>query len=67
MKPDMLLALCVGLVTSAVIFGIGALIVFSIPELADNAKYLLPAAIVSVAILAPFIAWRVSPRIRVRL
>lgn len=66
MKPEIMVAVCVGLMTSAVIFGIAALIVFSIPQLADNAKYLLPAVIVSVCILAPFIVWRVSPRIRLR-
>lgn len=64
MKPEMLVAICVGLMTSAIIFGIGAIIILSVPQLADNAKYLLPAIVVSGCILAPFIVWRISPRIR---
>jgi hypothetical protein len=50
--------------TNAVLFGIGTIIVLSIPPLAENARYLLPAIVASSFLLAPFIAWRLTSRLR---
>mgnify|MGYP003636087414 CR=1 FL=1 len=47
----------VALPVNAVLFGAGAITVLSIPALAENAKYLLPAVIV---------AWLLAPRLRVQ-
>jgi hypothetical protein len=51
---------------NAVLFGIGAIAVLSIPALADYAKYLLPAVIVGAIVLTPPIAWKLAPRLRLR-
>lgn len=61
MKPDILRAVCIGVTTNALLLGLGALIILSVPELADNARYLVPALIVSGLLLSPFVAWRVVP------
>lgn len=66
MKPQILMAVFIGFMTTVIVFGIGALIMMSIPQLADNAKFLLPAMIVSGLLLAPFVAWRVTPLVRLR-
>lgn len=64
MSVRLQLAIMVGLMINAVLFGIGAVIVLSIPALNDNAKYLLPVVVVTCFILTPFIAWLMAPRLR---
>lgn len=64
MKPDILRAIWIGATTIVLLLGLGAMLVLSVPQLADNARYLLPALIVSGLLLAPFIAWRIVPLIR---
>ncbi|MNE77800.1 hypothetical protein D3C80_1741500 [compost metagenome] len=66
MSVRLQLAIMVGLMINAVLFGIGAVIVLSIPVLADNAKYFLPVVVVTCFILTPFIAWLMAPRLRLR-
>ncbi|WP_112805024.1 hypothetical protein [Ensifer sp.] len=66
MSVRLQLAIMVGLMINAVLFGIGAVIVLSIPVLADNAKYALPVVVVLCFILTPFIAWVMAPRLRLR-
>jgi hypothetical protein len=66
MKPQMLVAVFIGFMTTVIVFGIGAFIMMSIPQLAENAKFLLPAMIGSGLLLAPFVAWRITPLVRLR-
>jgi len=66
MSTRTFIAMAVGLMVNAVLFGIGAIAVLSIPALADYAKYLLPAVIVGAIVLTPPIAWKLAPRLRLR-
>ncbi|RST87113.1 hypothetical protein EJC49_07355 [Aquibium carbonis] len=51
---------------NAVLFGLGAVTVLSIPALADRAVFLIPAVVVASFALAPFIAGMIAPRMRIR-
>ena len=54
MKTDTFITICVAMMVNAVIFGIGAITVLSVPVFNENAKYLLPAVVVLAFALAPF-------------
>tara|TARA_R110000850_G_scaffold94744_7_gene199510 strand:- start:1755 stop:2033 length:279 start_codon:yes stop_codon:yes gene_type:complete len=56
----------VALPVNAVLFGAGAITVLSIPALAENAKYLLPAVIVAGLLASVPVAWLLAPRLRVQ-
>lgn len=56
----------VSMVVNAVLFGIGAVTVLSVPSLNDHATVLLPVVIVASLIAAPPIAWSLAPRLRLR-
>lgn len=56
----------VSLMVNAVLFGIGAVTVLSVPALREHAVYLIPAVVLASLILAPFIAWKIAPRMRAR-
>jgi hypothetical protein len=58
------LLLC-GLVGS-VLFGVGAVMVLSIPSLSAHASVLLPVVIVASFIFAPAIGWRLAPMVRAK-
>ncbi|KQW29773.1 hypothetical protein ASE36_13255 [Rhizobium sp. Root274] len=51
---------------NAVIFGTGAIIVLSVPALAAQAKVLLRLVVVASFLAAPFFAFAVAPRMRLR-
>jgi uncharacterized membrane protein len=51
---------------NAVIFGIGAITVLSIPTLAASAWFWLPVVIVVSFLVSPFIAWKLAPRLMLR-
>jgi hypothetical protein len=65
-STDTWLRIICGMMINAIIFGIGAVTVLSIPALAAHAKYLLPAVVVASFILAPFVAWPIARRMRLR-
>jgi hypothetical protein len=60
------ITILVSLMTNAVLFGIGAVTVLSIPLLNDHATVLLPVVIVVSIVLAPIFAWVIAPRLRAR-
>ncbi|MFK4825920.1 hypothetical protein ACI0FM_14205 [Paenochrobactrum sp. BZR 588] len=60
------IAAALSVMVSAVLFGIGAVIVLSVPELSEEAKYLLPAVIILSFLITPFISWIIAPRLRNR-
>jgi hypothetical protein len=60
------IAIAVGLMVNAVLFGAGAVAVLSIPALKAHAMVLLPAVIVLALALTPPIAWMIAPRLRLR-
>ena len=66
LSTDTWLKIICSMMANAVIFGTGAAFVLSIPELAVNAKYLIPAAVVVSFAAAPFVAALVAPRMRIR-
>ncbi|RYE51060.1 MAG: hypothetical protein EOP18_12635 [Rhizobiaceae bacterium] len=55
-----------GLMINAVLFGLGAITVLSIPALAEQAKYLIPAVVVLSFVLVPFIAAPIARRMRLK-
>lgn len=66
MKTNIQIAALAGLMVNAVLFGVGAVAVLSIPALAEHAAYLLPAVIVASFVATPFIARAIVPRMRLR-
>lgn len=66
MKVRLIITAALSLMVNAVLFGVGAIIVLSIPELNVDAEYLLPAVVVVSFIATPIIAWFLAPRMRNR-
>lgn len=54
------------MMVSAVLFGIGATTVLSIPSLSERAPVLLPIVIVLSFVLAPIFSWVIAPKLRAR-
>lgn len=48
----------------AVLFGVGAIAVLSVPSLNAQAAYLIPVVIAISVVLSPVIAWFIAPRMR---
>ena len=67
MKTNTWISLVLTLMVNAVVFGIGAIAILSIPSLYDKVKYLLPAWIVLTLIVSPFIARALALRLRSRM
>lgn len=61
-----LIAMLISLPVNAVLFGAGAIAVLSIPPLAEQAKYLLPAVIIAGLAATLPLAWMLAPRLRLR-
>jgi len=66
LSTDTWLKIMSGLMINAVLFGLGAITVLSIPALAEQAKYLIPAVVVLSFALVPFIAAPIARRMRLR-
>ncbi len=66
MGPRLYITIMLSLMTCAVLFGIGAVAVLSVPALNEQAKFLLPAVIAVSFVLGPIIAWFMAPRLRAR-
>ena len=60
------IAALLSIVVNAVVFGIGAITVLSVPSLALQAKMLLPLCVATSLIVAPPISWWFAPRLRNR-
>ncbi|MGE0053713.1 MAG: hypothetical protein AB7S74_05845 [Hyphomicrobium sp.] len=60
------IAFALALMVNAVVFGVGAITVLSVPALSGIASYLLPAIIAFSIIITPFISWRLAPNLRTR-
>ncbi|CAN5360121.1 hypothetical protein BH10PSE8_BH10PSE8_01330 [soil metagenome] len=63
---DLFLKIICASIVNAVLFGIGAATILSVPVLAEQALYLLPAVIVASLALAPLLAMWIAPRLRFR-
>jgi ABC-type sulfate transport system permease subunit len=60
------ISVLVGMMVNAVVFGIGATIVLSVPAFEDNLFFWMPVVVVSSFLLSPFIAWQIAPMLRSR-
>ena len=66
MRTRTYMAGMIGLMVNAVLFGVGAVTVLSVPALRAWAPYLIPAMVVVSLALTPIIAWRMAPMLRLR-
>ncbi|MDP1700358.1 MAG: hypothetical protein Q8L53_05260 [Aestuariivirga sp.] len=66
MSARIYITILLSIMTCAVLFGIGAVTVLSVPALSEQAKFLLPAVIAASFVLGPIIAWFMAPRLRAR-
>ena len=60
------IALLISTMVNAVLFGVGAITVLSVPHLNEQAKFLLPAVIAASFLLSPFVSKALAPRLRSR-
>lgn len=60
------IAALVSMMINAVIFGVGATVVLSTPNLAADASYWLPLIVIVSFVVSPFIGWAMAPRLRAR-
>jgi phosphotransferase system glucose/maltose/N-acetylglucosamine-specific IIC component len=65
-STDTWLKIMCGLMVNAMLFGVGVVTTLSIPALAEHAKYLIPAVVVSSFALTPFLVGFVARRMRIR-
>ena len=66
MGPRIYITIMLSLMTCAVLFGVGAVTVLSVPMLSEQAKFLLPIVIAASFVFGPIIAWFLAPRLRAR-
>ena len=66
MKTRAYVAALAALPVNAVLFGIGAISILSIPQLAVHAAQLIPAAVIASFLMTPPIAWVISKRMMLR-
>jgi hypothetical protein len=66
LSTDTSLKIICSMVINAVLFGITAVTVLSVPVLNAHAKYLIPSVVILSFALAPVIAHFIAPRMRVR-
>ena len=66
MGPRIYITIMLSLMTCAVVFGVGAVAVLSVPAFNEQAKTLLPIVIAASFVLGPVIAWFMAPRLRAR-
>ena len=66
MSARIYITILLSLMTCAVLFGVGAVVVLSVPALSEQAKFLLPVVIAASFVLGPIIAWLMAPRMRAR-
>ena len=60
------IAALVYLMTSAVLFGVGIVVVLTVPALSADAVFLIPAVVIASLILGAPAAWIIAPRMRAR-
>jgi hypothetical protein len=66
MKTRTYVAALVSMMINAVVFGIGAIAVLSLPGLAADAWFWLPLVVVVSFVVSPFIGWWMAPMLRAR-
>ncbi|MFZ2103155.1 MAG: hypothetical protein WAU86_21575 [Oricola sp.] len=66
MRTRTMIAALIYLPLNAVLFGVGAIAVLSIPFPPDWVKYLLPIVVVAALALTAPVAWYLAPKLRLR-
>jgi hypothetical protein len=66
MSTRFAIALLLSGMVGGVLFGVGAILVLSIPQLSQHAAIFLPLVIVLSFILSPGISWVMAPSLRAR-
>lgn len=66
LSTDTWLRIVSGMIINAVLFGLGAVTVLSIPALAEQAKYLMPVVVALSFAIAPLMAVPIARRMRLR-
>ncbi len=66
MSTRLAIAAVIYMMVNAVVFGIGAVTVLSVPSLSENAPVWIPAVVVTSFILSAPIAWFIAPLMRSR-
>ncbi|WP_018701058.1 hypothetical protein [Amorphus coralli] len=66
MQAKTQIAILIGLMANAVIFGFGAIVVLSVPPLAANAMVALPVVVAVSFALSPLVGWYLAPRAMAR-
>ncbi len=66
MSTRLAIAALIYMMVNAVVFGIGAVTVLSIPSLSENATVWLPTVVIVSFVLAAPIAWLIAPHMRSR-
>lgn len=60
------IAVLISLMANAVIFGFGAIVVLSIPPLAEHAMVALPTVVGLSFAISPLVGWYLAPRTQAR-
>jgi ABC-type sulfate transport system permease subunit len=60
------ISVLVSMMVNAVVFGVGAIAVLTIPQLNADAWFWLPVVVVVSFVVSPFIAWQIAPMLRSR-
>ena len=60
------IAFLVSMMVNAVVFGVGAIAVLTIPQLEADAWFWLPLVVAVSFIVSPIIAWQIAPMLRSR-
>jgi hypothetical protein len=63
MKKRTYVSLLIGMMVNAVLFGIGAVTVLTVPSLQQHASTWLPVVIIASFLMSPFISWALAPRL----
>ncbi len=66
MSTRLAISALIYMMVNAVVFGIGAVTVLSIPSLSENATVWLPTVVVASFILSAPLAWFIAPHMRSR-
>ena len=60
------ITMLVSMMVNAVVFGVGTIVILSVPALNEQAKYLIPAWVVVTFLVSPVIARLIAPSLRLR-
>ena len=60
------ISVLVSMMVAAVLFGVGATTVLSVPSLSVNAMQLLPWVVVASLVMSPIASWFIAPMLRAK-